>query len=243
MKRNTLTVMAVAISLVFAVTVPAMAQTPEPSATPAPAPTQPPMTATTPLFVTSNFLVNVRSGPSIQYTVIGKARSGDAFDITGKLADGTWLRVNFNGQEGWVLASLFDLTGDLTTTDEAVAGANAVMKNASTTTATTGSTTAMSGEVAGMTIGSVNLRSIPSTSGDVIAVIPFNTQLTVTGRVAANNWIQVTYDNHTGWISSGVFYFARGILSNAPVFDASGVAVPATAVPTAKPTAEATTSP
>ncbi len=244
MKRNTLIAIALVLSLVFAA-VPAMAQTPSPSSTPEPTATLAPMTASTSLFVTSNFLVNVRSGPGVQYTVIGKARSGDALDISGKLADGTWLRVNFNGQQGWVLASLFDVTGDLMTAEEAVAGENAVLRDTSSTTSSTDSTTMQQGEVAGMTIGSVNLRSMPSTTGDVLTVIPFNTQLTATGRVAANNWIQVTYENQTGWISSGVFFFARGVLSNLPVFDSSGVAVPATAMPTAMsmPTAEATTSP
>ncbi len=231
MKRYTLIAMAVVLSLVFTAAIPVMAQTPAPSSTPVPAPTQPPMTASTSLFVTSNFLVNVRSGPGTQYTVLGKARSGDAFDMTGKLADSTWFRINFNGQEGWVLASLVNPTGDLTTAPEAVAGASAVLRNATSTT--TGSSTPVPGGVVGTTTGSVNLRSVPATTGDVLVIIPFSTQLTATGRTSSNNWVQVTYNNQTGWITSAVYSVSRGNVNTLPVFDASGVAVPVTAQATA----------
>lgn len=223
MKSNSLIVMVAVLCLAFVAVVPAMAQTP--------VPTQPPLTASTSLFATSNYLVNVRSGPGTQYTTLGKARQGDALDITGKLADGTWLRVNFTGQEAWVLASLFNVSGNLTTTPEAVAGSGAVLRNPASTTTT------QSGEVVGTTTGSVNLRAIPSTKGDVLVIIPFNTELTATGRVSGNNWVRVTYNNQTGWITSAVYSVSRGILANLPVFDETGKAVPATAQPTAKPTA------
>ncbi len=243
MKRKTLISMAAAFSLALAAAAPAMAQTPAPSTTPEPStvvPTAAPLTASTALFATANFTVNVRSGPGTQYTILDKARRGDALDITGKLADGTWLRVNFNGQEGWVLASLFDVTGDLTTTQEAVAGATAVLRSGASST-TTGSSTTVSGDVVGTTTGSVNLRSTPSTSGDVLVIIPFSTELTATGRTSTSNWVQVTFNNQTGWITSAVYSVSRGKVATLPVFDAAGVAVPATAVPTLQPTA--TTSP
>ena len=99
MKRNSLIVMVAVLCLVFVAVVPAMAQTPAPTSTPAP------LTASTSLFATANFLANVRSGPGTEYTILGKARKGDAFDISGKVSDGAWWRINFNGQEGWVLAS------------------------------------------------------------------------------------------------------------------------------------------
>lgn len=254
MKRNSLITILVILSLAFAATVPAFAQTPQPSSTPEPTATQPALTASSSLFITSDFLVNVRSGPGTEYTILGKLRAGDAVDITGKLANSSWLRVNFNGQEGWVLASLFNVTGDLTTAQEAVAGASAILRSnasGSTSSNNNSSTANQSGEVVGTTTGSVNLRSIPSTQGDVIVIIPFSTELTATGRTANNNWVQVTYNNQTGWITSAVYSVSRGNVVNLPAFDASGVAIPATAVPTARPTTEpqptaqatATTSP
>jgi uncharacterized protein YgiM (DUF1202 family) len=106
MKRKTLIAMVAVFSLVFAAVMPAMAQTPAPTSTPQPQPTPVPLTASTSLFATANFLVNVRSGPGTQYTVLGKARSGDALDITGKVADGSWWRVNFYGRMKWVKLKL-----------------------------------------------------------------------------------------------------------------------------------------
>ncbi|MEP6984665.1 MAG: SH3 domain-containing protein [Chloroflexota bacterium] len=246
MKRKSLITIAAAFSMALAVAAPTLAQTPAPTSTPIPAtaaPTAVPLTATTSLFATANFLVNVRSGPGTEYTVLGKAHKDDALDITGKLADSSWWRVNFNGQEGWVLASLFNPTGDLTTAPEAVAGTGAVLKNGATTT--TGAATAVPGAVVGTTTGSVNLRAIPATSGAVLVIIPFSTELTATGRTSGNNWVQVSYNNHTGWITSAVYSVSRGNVINLPVFDEAGVAVPATAAPTARPTvaATATTSP
>jgi len=233
MKRKTLIVMAAAFTLALAAVAPTMAQTPAP--TTAPVPTAVPLVASTSLYATSlNFLVNVRSGPGTEYTILGKVHQGDALDITGKLADGSWLRLNFNGQEGWVLHTLFDVTGDLTTTQDAVAGANAVLRNATSST-TTGSSTAPSGDVVGTTTGSVNLRSIPSVKGDVLVIIPFSTELTATGRLANNNWVRVTYNNQTGWITSAVYSVSKGNVVNLPVYDEAGAAVPATAVPTARP--------
>ena len=239
MKRKTLMIMATVLSLAFAAVVPAMAQTPVPTTTPEPQPTLAPLTASTSLFATANFRVNVRSGPGTQYTVLGKARQGDALDITGKLADGTWLRVNFNGQEGWVLASLFNPTGDLTTAPEAAAGPNAVLRSGATST----TTTTQSGDVVGTTTGSVNLRTTPATSGDVLVIIPFSTELTATGRTATNNWVRVTFNNQTGWITSEFFSVKRGVVANLPLYDETGNLVPATAVPTARPTVQPESTP
>jgi uncharacterized protein YraI len=236
MSRKQIGIIGLVLCMAFAMIIPAAAQstsTPQPTATTTPAPL---MTASTSLFATSNFLVNVRSGPGRQYTVLGLVRPADALDITGKLADGTWLRVNFNGQEGWVLANLFKISGDMTTAPEAVAGSTAVLR-----TATTSSTTP--GAVIVIAKVDANLRALPAQTSDVLAVIPFNTQLTVTGRTAANNWVQVTFNNQTGWVSSSTLIFTQGVLSTAPLFDANGTAVPATAVPTSMPTPESTTSP
>lgn len=230
MKSRRITLILVVLSMVFAAVMPAMAQSPEPSATPQPTPVPPPLTATTPLYATANYTVNVRSGPGREYTVIGRARQNDALDITGKLIDGTWLRVNLNGQESWVLASLFTVTGDLTTAPEAVAGGSAVLTSTLNTAAT-----AVPGQVVGTTTASLNLRSLPSVNGDVMVVIPYSTKLVATGRLSNNNWVQVTFENHTGWITSEFYAVSRGIVANLPAFGEDGQILPTAVVPVVKP--------
>lgn len=207
MNRKQWLVVTIILALVFAAVLPAMAQNPTAEPTPVP------LAASTQLYATADFLrANVRSGPSRLYTTIGQVRAGDALDITGRLASGTWLRVNFNGQEGWVSASLFEITGDLTTAPEAEAGPNAVLRDTASQT-----NTANLSIVKVITRLNGNLRAAPSGDADILTVIPFGTTLTVAARTEGNNWMQVTYDGKTGWISSGVLDFTQGNVANLPV--------------------------
>lgn len=48
--------------------------------------------------------MNVRRGPGTNYTVIGYATTGQEFDITGRNADGTWWRIDFEGEDAWIYA-------------------------------------------------------------------------------------------------------------------------------------------
>ena len=48
-------------------------------------------------------VLNVRSGPGTAYPVVGQAKAGQVYPITGKSANGKWLVVDLNGKQGWVL--------------------------------------------------------------------------------------------------------------------------------------------
>lgn len=232
--RKTFLTMAAALGMTLAAAAPIMAQDNNPTAVPTAevTPVPPPLTASSELYVTSNYLVNVRSGPGRSFAVLGQVRPGDAVDVTGRVDDGTWVRVNFNGQEGWVSANLFDATGDLTTATVVEADANAPSAEA-----TAEPMVMEPGTLLGSTRVNVNLRQGPSTSTDVLVVIPFSTDLKVTGRNETKNWIRVSYNDQTGWISSGTFFVAQGNIDDVPVVDENG-----NVVATAAPTAEATAS-
>ena len=236
-RKQWILVSIVILSLTLAVFAPTLAQ----SSTATPAPTQqpatPPLTASTGFFATANFRVNVRSGPGTQYTVLGKVRGGDALDITGRTANNQWLRVNFNGQEGWISAALFDVTGDVATAPEATAGPNAVLRQTAAQ-----SNAVQSGKVTVVTRVNANLRSAPSIDGGVLATIPFNTTLTVTGRSSNDNWVQVSFNNQTGWISSGLVTFQTGNIANVTIMDASGNTVQPTQAATAQPAPQPATT-
>ena len=63
-------------------------------------------------------VINVRGGPSTNYPVTHRAYQGDAFDIVGKVGDGsprgTWLEVCCLGPDnGWIRADLGTVRGDL----------------------------------------------------------------------------------------------------------------------------------
>lgn len=233
-KRKYIVTMAAAFGMAIAAAAPAMAQetpTPEPTAelTAVPAP----LTASTELYITSNYLVNVRSGPGRTFDVIGNVRPGDELDVTGRVDDGTWLQVNFNGQTAWVSANLFDATGDLTTAS-VIEVENMEMSSSAESTAEP--MMLEDGTLIGSTTVNVNLRVGPSTATDKIVIIPFSTDLVVKGRTSTNNWYWVTYNDQSGWITAAAFFVEQGNIVDVPVVDEAGNMV-MDAVATAEATA------
>jgi hypothetical protein len=55
--------------------------------------------------------VNVRSGPGTSYPTLGQTRPGERLEITGCNQDRSWWQVRFKGQNGWVAASVVNVTG------------------------------------------------------------------------------------------------------------------------------------
>ena len=72
-----------------------------------------PSVAQVPVTVAINGNANIRQGPSLNTYVIGSASPGTPLTATGRLADGSWLRVRHpdGGVNGWVSADLLS-TGD-----------------------------------------------------------------------------------------------------------------------------------
>jgi uncharacterized protein YraI len=231
MYRNRIVILVVSLSMLLALVIPAMAQ--DVSPTPAPAdnaaataePTPAPLTATTGLFVTTQFRVNVRSGPGTEYTILGKLTPVDSLDITGQNADGDWWRVNFNGQEGWVFDTVVEITGAVEGVPVVEPGATAVLRSgqvASSGTATT------SGDVFITTRFNTNLRSEPSANVDVLGVVPFNTELRAEARTLNSNWVMVTFDDQSGWLFAPIVFFTSGDIASLPTMDLGSTVAPQT---------------
>jgi uncharacterized protein YraI len=206
--------------LLLALSVPAMAQdvTPTPGAgepTPAATP-QLVLTATTDLFVTSPFRVNVRSGPGTEYTIIGKLTPAESLDITGQNGDNDWLRVNFNGQEGWVFLNVVDVNGAIESAPVVEAGPTAVLRDSPVP-----ADTSASGDVVVLTRFNTNLRSTFSTDAEVVDVIPFNTPLVPQGRTENGNWLMVTFGEQSGWVFAPILFFSSGEAETLPVLGTS----------------------
>lgn len=58
-------------------------------------------------------VLNVRSGPSTAYPVIGSARVGQTYKLTGKSEDGKWWQIAFGSKAGWVSGQWVKATGAL----------------------------------------------------------------------------------------------------------------------------------
>jgi ABC-type branched-subunit amino acid transport system substrate-binding protein len=55
---------------------------------------------------------NVRSGPGLNYDVIGQLRQNDQVQVIGASADLSWLVIQFRGTQGWISAAIMDVFGD-----------------------------------------------------------------------------------------------------------------------------------
>lgn len=121
--------------------------------------------------------VNLRDAPSLSGAVLLSVAEGSVVDVLdGPFTDGAdgtvWYFVNSAGQPGYIISDY------LVNTDELVSPAAAA-----TTTA------------------SVNLRSGPGTSFDILLVIPNGSSVNTTGQVQ-NGFTQLVYNGTTGWSAS-----------------------------------------
>ncbi len=88
----------------------AQQQAPQPTDTPAPTDTPVPTVArftVKPDLTAAN--VNVRTGPSTGFPIIGTVTRGAQFDISGRNQENTWLQFSFNGQPGWIFSGLVNV--------------------------------------------------------------------------------------------------------------------------------------
>jgi hypothetical protein len=56
--------------------------------------------------VVINSDINVRQGPGTTYNLVGGAKQGERFKVTGKNQAGDWWQIDYNGQSGWVFGQL-----------------------------------------------------------------------------------------------------------------------------------------
>jgi hypothetical protein len=83
-------------------------------------------------------------------------------------------------------------------------------------------------------VASVNLRAAANNRAQILAELPSNTTLTVTGRNQAATWVFVqTADGRQGWVlSQNLLFRAKFVLRNVPVVDTVVGAQPATGAST-----------
>ncbi|GAB4509332.1 MAG: hypothetical protein OHK0046_04120 [Anaerolineae bacterium] len=55
---------------------------------------------------------NVRTGPGLEYDVLGQLRQGEQARVIGATADFSWVVIEFRGQQGWLATYLLDVFGD-----------------------------------------------------------------------------------------------------------------------------------
>ncbi|HYH13085.1 MAG TPA: SH3 domain-containing protein, partial [Thermomicrobiales bacterium] len=139
---------------------------------------------------TANDNVHLRSGPGLGYASIGKIPAGDSVTIAGESIDG-WLRVTWNGLEGWAYGAFF---GGADVPDvpapepapEPQAEPESEVQWIEAGTRYTNDT--------------VNFRAEPSLDSIVHEVLPAGVTVELTGR-SVDGFAEGTANGYSGWVS------------------------------------------
>ncbi|PJF41852.1 MAG: hypothetical protein CUN55_11190 [Phototrophicales bacterium] len=172
------------------------------------------------LTATTNDVANFRAGPELTYSIITTLDAGTTVLVDGRRSDNLWLRVNYNGQQGWIFAGLLDVQGNIESLP---------IVESATIGATTN--TSANPEARDATRVVANFRTGPSTAYSIIATLPANTPLVLMGRNAESTWVQVSVDGQTGWIFASLITTLQPIrelpIQEAPPLTVNNVSVPA----------------
>jgi uncharacterized protein YraI len=138
--------------------------------------------------------VNFRTGPSTSYSIISVISKGATFTLNGQSQNG-YASITYQSRSGWVLASLVVAAGS--------SGSQP--------------TPVISGEA--WTISAVNLRSGPSTSHQILRVVPSDAKIGVSTTVQ-NGFRYVNYQGQTGWMADAYISSTNGGSQPDPVISA-----------------------
>lgn len=131
------------------------------------------------------FRLNVREQPNANSAILTKINQRESYPIVGCNADRSWWQINVNGTVGWVFGSFVNVA------------------NVNCNTTAGGSAPPPSSGYVVTTIGGVNVRSLPSTSGAILGTLRANQSAQVVGRNSNSTWWQIRFNNTTGWVSAG----------------------------------------
>jgi uncharacterized protein YraI len=161
--------------------------------------------------------INVRSGPGLGYTIRGvvppdftleiSARNDFAEDrmCRGLDADNDmWLRIDFNGIEGWISRCVVNIDGDVDALPTAEAATPQLISEIPPFEFDDNITLGAqpeSGYVIGFTRARVNVRAGSSLLDTIVDIAPAIEPIYVIGRTENNRWVRVQYDGVSGWIA------------------------------------------
>ncbi|HEV2128937.1 MAG TPA: SH3 domain-containing protein, partial [Thermomicrobiales bacterium] len=142
--------------------------------------------------VTATDNVHLRSGPSVGYASIGKIPTGTSVAVLDSMDD--WLRVSWNGFEGWSYGEFFIDGGSAApapTEDPAPAPEPEPEQEPEITWIDAGTR---------YTNDSVNFRSGPSLDSSVYELLPAGIAVELTGK-SQNGFAEGVANGYTGWVS------------------------------------------
>jgi uncharacterized protein YraI len=143
--------------------------------------------------------VNVRVAPALGADVLGFVQAGWTAPANGRSPDNQWVRIDFNGQEGWIGLAVINVFGDMNIL--AVADPRTIPYGGFESPRS-GSSSATSGINGRLGLSGLRLRAGPGTAYPVLANPPRYTVFPLLGRTANNAWLQVNFNGTLGWVTS-----------------------------------------
>jgi uncharacterized protein YgiM (DUF1202 family) len=169
-----------------------------------------PLTADTPFVLVMATHLNVRTGPGINYAVLGQANAGETLPIVGRTGDNLWYQVESRFGTGWVYA------GYVVTRNE---------YGGTPVTTGTADTAAVTGPFGIINTGALNIRSGPGIQFSSLGTLAGGVQTQIVGRNADWTWWLLDTPIGTGW-ANVIYILVRGDTSGVPYVD-PGTSVPA----------------
>lgn len=125
--------------------------------------------------------LNVRSTPDTDNSPIGKLYKNDTVTIISQENNG-WYKINYNGQVGYVSNDYIEVENNVTPDYRTTC-------------------TSKTGKVVGLSAGdTLNVRSLPNTSGTILSKLSLNTTVKITGE-ESNGWYRIEYNSQEGFVS------------------------------------------
>jgi uncharacterized protein YraI len=167
--------------------------------TPAPGDENPPT-------VTAYGQVNIRSGPGMQYDIVGQLDVDDTAVITGHNNDeSTWLYIEAEDVKGWVAYFTVSIQGNLDNLPILVVPG-------------TGEGVALPDEVVSARFN-VRLRQEPDPTSTVLDIVPFRGVVSPLARSEDSEWLYVVYEDVYGWGAARLFDIIPQQLDSLPVYN------------------------
>jgi uncharacterized protein YgiM (DUF1202 family) len=157
--------------------------------------------------------VNVRSGPSITYNVIGQLDVDDEAEAFARSnTQNDWLYVETDDLQGWVAYFAVTVTGNLNALPVRVPdGSGETLVPPSTLVPTR---------------YNVHLRIAPALNSTIAGIVPFDSPTTPIARTEDERWIYVVYEELEGWGMAELFEISDDQIDSLPVYNLRTTATP-----------------
>lgn len=159
-----------------------------------------PLSSDQPFVIVNSGFLNVRSGPGINFAVLGTVGGGEQYPIIGRSNDNTWYQIQAPFGPGWVFSGFVVTRNEFGGSPVTTAGsANA----------------AVTGPIGVVNTGALNIRSGPGSQFTSLGVLAGGTETQIVGRTGDWTWWLLDTPVGTGW-ANAMFIIVRGDSSTVP---------------------------